>query len=149
MSELEDIFNAFDDYEDAQQEYILDEVNYKIQNPHLLSTDTPARNNSKGRKLVKTRMKLFDNIRTFVSASQNRMAQNRMTQNRMTQNNPKPRTIQNRMTQNNNPNLTIIERRRQNETRRKEKQSKEGQRKETQRKVRFNKSLNRKKSIEL
>ncbi len=54
MSELEDIFNAFEDYEDAQEAYILDEVNYKIKNPDILHTDTAARSNfSKAIKLRK------------------------------------------------------------------------------------------------
>jgi hypothetical protein len=121
MSELQDIFNAFNDYEDAQQAYIFEEVNYNIKNNDFAT----RKNVSKTIKLGKTRMKLFDKIQKFVSASQNRMTQNRMTQNKMTQN---------------NPNLTIIERRRQNETQRKEKQSKEKQSKEKQRRVRFNNS---------
>ncbi len=111
MSELEDIFIAFDHYEDAQQAYILDEVNYRIEHPDI-QTVIQTRNLGIASKLLKTRIKLFDKIRNFVSASQNRMTQNRMTQKNSRPIESRKKAAQgkvrfNNSTKANNPNKTV------------------------------------------
>jgi hypothetical protein len=107
MSELEDIFNAFDRYEDAQQAYILDEVNYRIEHPTILETVIQTRNLGIASKLLKTRIKLFDKIRNFVSASQNRMTQKNSRPIESRKKAAQGKVRFNNSTKANNPNKTV------------------------------------------
>ena len=94
MSELKNIFNSFDKYEEA----VSNEVDYKIK----MRNDKRRVGNTMVNKdyrviinKIKAKEALYNNILNFVSLLQNKMTQNKMTQNKMTQNKSQTRTSEN------------------------------------------------------
>ena len=81
MSELKNIFNSFDKYEEA----VSNEVDYKIK----MRNDKRRVGNTMVNKdyrviinKIKAKEALYNNILNFVSLLQNKMTQNKMTQNK-------------------------------------------------------------------